>query len=201
MVAPPSLLHDEDEGEDEDPFLSDDEKKEMDLIVQDFDGEHTQNFEIALLAVPLPPPPQQQQSVDFPRCRMELNQLFSIRTDRVLAEANGVPYWNMRGKETTLPRWGKDTHLDAKLTELGLKNNRTYVSSLWLKYRKNQGVYPPPVFEVDNVDDTRALINSLLVFAAVIEKAMALTKKHFTETCDDALDDLNGAIDYAKFQF
>ena len=45
MVAPPSLLHDEDEGEDEDPFLSDDEKKEMDLTSPTFCLDGSSNSE------------------------------------------------------------------------------------------------------------------------------------------------------------
>jgi hypothetical protein len=201
MIAPEDLLHDEDEGAEEDPSLSEDEKKELESMVKDFDHDHDeQNIEVALLAIAPPPAPQpqQHQPVDFPRCRTELNQLFAIRTDRVLAKAHGLPFWNMRGKESKLPRKGTDSHFDAKVHDLGLSKNRTYVAAQWLKYKRNRGIFPPPVFELKNVDDTKALIASLLVSVSVIAKAMALTKKHFVETSHNALKDLNGAIDYAN---
>ena len=147
--------------------LADDFNAEFDAIVA--------AQESGALPPPPSPPTPQAAAVDFAVCRATLSEFFLKRSDTT--KKGEATYWSLY---ETLPGKGKDTEFDKLVINLGLVDNRSYVASRWLEHRKAQGVYPPPVIEMN--DNLHLKDNvSKLVSSEVIEKAMAETEKHFAK--------------------
>ena len=147
--------------------LADDFNAEFDAIVA--------AQESGALPPPPSPPTPQAAAVDFAVCRATLSEFFLKRSDTT--KKGEATYWSLY---ETLPGKGKDTEFDKLVINLGLLDNRSYVASRWLEHRKAQGVYPPPVIEMNDNLDLKGNV-SKLVSSEVIEKAMAETEKHFAK--------------------
>jgi hypothetical protein len=110
----------------------------------------------------------------------QLSEFFLKRSDKT--KKGEATYWSLY---ETLPGKGKDTEFDKLVINLGLLDNRSYVASRWLEHRKAQGVYPPPVIEMNDNIHLKDNV-SKLVSSEVIEKAMVETENHFAKNVPNA---------------